>query len=360
MNSIDIVIKGKRFEIPTYLKERCEKYGVDIYGEYADKITNLKSPHLRKCEPSFTMNVFNAFYEKIYKSKFGPFVQIENSNIVAQSFELYDLLIKDLDKKYTYNFLNFYKKEMNPYNEKYDFYGCEINRVFYTNIENEPRPFMLNELIKTYLKHVQELAKGKSEILERDLKWRCFETCRRLHDWYSGFSPKFYQSYISEERFETLLAKLIKRYSLKSGTLFERVEQLNKYKDYVGIYVLCIKSKRMIYVGQTTSSLKKRILNHLTQRKTSFDNSIFPSEINEIYVLRTPHDIEMINKIESDCIATVDMKYTGNANSAASAYTIETLTSKSYDPSNYLLPKKTLSKYINDISFYLLENPINR
>ena len=252
--------------------------------------------------------------------------------------------------------MSFFNKGMIPNQEKYLFYGTEIKRINYPNIENEPRPYMLDDLIKTNLKHVKKLAKGEQKIYEADLKWRCFEMCRRLHDWYTGFLPKVYQENIPLDKYHTTLEKLINRYVYKGNTLFKKVEKLNDYKDDVGIYVLCIETKRMIYVGQATVSLRNRIIQHINQKHTGFDHSILPSEINEIYVLATPPDLELIDKIEADGIATVDMKVPQNANVAASSFSIETINEEIYNPSNYLLDDEKLQKYIKRITLFRKRN----
>ena len=350
MEHVKVVINNVEFSIPLYLKERCEKFNVDIYGEYADKITNIHCPHMKT--RSYSLNVFNAFYEKIYKTKYGPFVQLLNNRIIDQSYELYDLLKNDPDKKYNYDFLYFFEKGMIPNQEKYLFYGTEIKRINYPNIENEPRPYMLDDLIKANLKYVKKLAKGKQNVYEADLKWRCFEMCRRLHDWYTGFLPKDYQEKISLDQYQTTLKKLINRYSFNENTLFQKVEKIDNYKINVGVYVLCIETKRMIYVGQATVSLRNRIIQHINQKHTGFDHSILPSEIKEIYVLTTPPDLELIDKIEADGIATVDMKTPQNANVAASSFSIETINEEVYNASNYLLNDETLQKYIKRINLF--------
>ena len=304
------------------------------------------------------MNVFNALYEKVYKDKFGPFVQIENNKVIKESYELYDLLKDDPDKKYTYNFSYFFKIGKNPHFENYDFYGCRIKRLCYQGIEEEPRPYMLNDLIKTNLKYIKKLAKGKEDIYQKDLAWRCFNACRLVHDWYSGFLPKDYQESRSEDEYNKALNNLLIRYSKDNQTLFEKVDNLTDYKDYVGIYVLCIESKRIIYVGQATVSLQKRIVQHLTDRHTAFDNSVFPSEINEIYVLTTPQNYEMIDHLESDCIATVGKVVTGNA--YASSYTLEDIPDESYDPNYYLLDSEEIKKYISVIKRFKKTHPTHQ
>ena len=355
MEHIEIVINGKTITIPKYLKERCDKYGVDIFGEYANKITETCSPYYKV---NTSMNVFNALYEKLYRDKFGPFVQIENGTVIKESYELYDLLKEDPDKKHTYNLSYFYKKGMNPRIENYDFYGCNIRRFCYEGIEEEPRPYMLNDLIKTNLKYAKKLAKGDQDIYQKDLVWRCFNICRLVHDWYSGFLPKDFQESRSEDEYNKALSNLLMRYSKDNQTLFEKVDNLTNYKDFIGIYVLCIESKRMIYVGQATVSLQKRIIQHLTDRHTAFDNSVFPNEINEIYVLTTPQNYEMIDRLESDGIATVGKIVTGNA--SASSYTLEGIPNESYDPNYYLLDSEEIKKYISVIKRFKKTHPMHQ
>lgn len=349
MDCREIIIKNKKISIPNHLLEKCEKYGVDIYGEYADKILHYHSPYSEVTDGSYRMNIFNALFDKIYREKFGPFVQISEDGLINQSYELFDLLKNDPDKKYTYNYLYFYKKGMNPFLEDYVFFGSKIKRVFYYDIENEPRPYMLNDYIKTILKYVKKLASGNVSNYDNDLKWRCFSMNRFVRDWYKGFVSVDYRNSISEEEYSETLKKLLDRYSCLNETLFEKVTQLGVYKSVVGIYILCIKNKRKIYVGQTKASISRRVLQHFNHKNTDFDNSILPGDINEIYVLRIPQIENMIDVVEADCIATIGPKIVANA--AASSYTLESI-DENYKPEFYLMEPKLLKQTINEIGFY--------
>jgi len=61
----------------------------------------------------------------------------------------------------------------------------------------------------------------------------------------------------------------------------EEIYDLNECKDVVGVYVLVLDNYKQIYIGQSHSSIKTRIMRHWSTKK-EFDKLIFGKVDNSI------------------------------------------------------------------------------
>lgn len=68
---------------------------------------------------------------------------------------------------------------------------------------------------------------------------------------------------------------------IKHSKRIKEVYDLNNCKDTVGVYILVLDKYKQIYIGQSTSSIKKRIMSHWSKKK-EFDRLIFGKVDNSI------------------------------------------------------------------------------
>ncbi len=297
------------------------------------------------------------------KSGLGMFVKCENGAVVDKSNNLYDFVSFSNDSNIYYSFEKIETRYANvPIG--YNFYGTLIK---YRNLESNIHSFVfkfLNDSIKETLSFisgnmVKEYFKDRNkkclekltfdDFKTRLLRWRLFMLSETLFGWLESYKDNFEREQnISLEEMSNRINSLLDRYSLNGKSLFTKVEKLSDFKNSSGIYLLIMSSFRAAYIGQATSSIFKRVLGHIQHPTSGFDKSILPLDITEIYVLRTPKDLKMIDDIERDCIATLENIICVNS-SIGGHNTIGSIHDKEYDSNKYLLNPERLKSYLNAI-----------
>ena len=89
------------------------------------------------------------------------------------------------------------------------------------------------------------------------------------------YNMKYFNS-LDDKDFNKSLNKLIK-YSKK----IKEVYDLNDYKEKTGVYIIVLDEYKQVYIGQSTSSIKTRIMSHWSKKK-EFDRLIFGKVDNSI------------------------------------------------------------------------------
>ena len=106
---------------------------------------------------------------------------------------------------------------------------------------------------------------------------------------------------------------------LLSSQTFLSVEDLDILEDKKGIYVLVLDNYKQIYIGQTSSDLKKRIVKHLKYKTTFRDvpkvhkdtlpiDAFKPMDITRIFVILAKRQFQL-NELESELIANFPSKF---------------------------------------------------
>lgn len=343
MKHIEIELRNKKIFIGKSLYDAIVKTNYNPSGNDLEKIFSLKSPHSSTKEICFSQNIGFALARFLYISKFGRFVQYFPDGTKQMSDDLYELVKDHTDDGCLYGFEELDKKDVIPQKTVINFFGSKISSIFYVNIKNELLPYMLSEIIKDDLKYIKKLAKGNKDVFIRDLKWRMFKACRDMMLWHQDNNRiRSRNKAIHESEYLESLNNLLSKYSVDGKTLFEKVDIIQSYNKSIGIYVLCMKDMRRIYVGQAKSSIGRRVLQHFSHKNSGFDNSVLPGDITDIYILKTPSDVSLINIIESDCIATVGKNIT--ANSLSSEFNLQSTSDKDYISKDYMIPNNQLKK----------------
>lgn len=332
-------LRDKTICISKNLYDAIIREGYVPLDEDIKKIFSLRSPHAYKKEILYSLNLTFAFSGYLFKKVYGKFVQYLPDGSKAMSDNLYELVKNHVDEACLYSFEEIDKNGIIPKNCVIDFFGSKINSLYYPEIAKMPLPYMLSDIVKIDLKYIKKLANGDEKIFSQDLEWRMFKAPDDLRLW--NLDNKRIRNRINtidEVEYDSALRKLLSRYSVNGKSLFEKVDKIQSYNSSTGIYVLCMKEMRRIYIGQAKSSIGKRVLQHFSHKNTGFDDSIVPSDVTDIYVMRIMSDREIINYIEADCIATIGKRIIANAKVAE--YDLRLASDVDYNPNNYLIPKK--------------------
>lgn len=135
---------------------------------------------------------------------------------------------------------------------------------------------------------------------------------------------------------------LFTRYSKEGSTLFRKVENLDDFKGYAGIYILCFPSVNGFYVGKS-QNIARRIPQHFSTPRTEFDRSFSFDEIDSIYVLHCDRDL--LDMAEVDCIASIPKEYLLNRMAGGPFVTL--INSEEYIAEKFLLKDKLLQWLID-------------
>lgn len=95
--------------------------------------------------------------------------------------------------------------------------------------------------------------------------------CLKNYDYNMSFFEQ-----LDEKDFNKFLNKLIKH-----SKKIKEVYNLNECKDSIGVYILVLDKYKQIYIGQSKSSIKTRIMRHWSTKK-EFDRLIFGKVENSI------------------------------------------------------------------------------
>jgi hypothetical protein len=148
----------------------------------------------------------------------------------------------------------------------------------------------------------------------------------------------------NRQEYNDKLQKLLCRYSKKGKTVFEKVTDLNDYMGFKGIYILCFNRLAKCYIGQTSKSIKHRVIAHFSKPQTQFDYLCDFGSITEIYVLHVFD--ELLDDVEQDCIAYMGSEHLLNA--CAGGRSIELIKGDEYIPNDYLLPPASVTAIVNE------------
>lgn len=338
MEKVNFNLGDKTICISKNLYDAIIREGYVPSEEEIKKIFSLRSPHINTDEVLSSMNLSFAFSYFLFNKTYGRFVQFLPDGSKAMSDNLYELVKNHADEVCLYSFEEIDKNGIIPKNCVIDFFGSKINSLYYPEIAKMPLPYMLSDIVKTDLKYIKKLAKGDEKIFSQDLEWRMFKAPDDLRLWYlNNKRIRNRINTIDEAEYDSALRKLLSRYSINEKSLFEKVDKIQLYNSSTGIYVLCMKEMRRIYIGQAKSSIGKRVLQHFSHKNTGFDDSIVPSDVTDIYVMRVMPDREIMNYIEADCIATIGKRII--ANTKVAEYDLRLTSDVDYNPNKYLIPK---------------------
>ena len=345
MEKVEFELSNKIISISKNLYDAITREGYFPSKEEIKKIFSLRSPHLNRNEVFYSANLAFAFAGFLFNKAYGKYVQYLPDGNKIMSDNLYELVKNHHDEECLYSFEALDKQGIVPKKCVVDFFGSKINSLYYPEIAKMPLPYMLSDIVKTDLKYIKKLAKGDEKIFSQDLEWRMFKAPDDLRLWYlDNKRIRNRINTIDEAEYDSALRKLLSRYSVNGKSLFEKVDKIQLYNSSTGIYVLCMKEMRRIYIGQAKSSIGKRVLQHFSHKNTGFDDSIVPSDVTDIYVMRVMPDRETMNYVEADCIATIGKPIIANA--TAAEYDLKSVGMADYNPENYLIPQKQLNKLI--------------
>lgn len=345
IEKVEFKLSNKIISISKNLYDAIKREGYFPSEEEIKNIFSLRSPHINTDEVLSSMNLSFAFSCFLFNKTYGRFVLYLPDGSKMISDNLFELVKNHLDEDCLYNFEVLDKNGIVPKKCVIDFFGSKINSLFYPEITSTPLPYMLSDIIKDDLKNITKLANGDEKIFSQDLEWRMFKAPADLRLWYlDNKQIRNRNNTIEENEYNSSLCRLLSRYSINGKSLFEKVDKIQAYNSSVGIYVLCMKDTRRIYIGQAKSSIGKRVLQHFSHKNTGFDYSIIPSDVTDIYVMNVMPDKEIMNYIEADCIATIGKQIV--ANSKAAEYDLKFVKNNDYNPSNFLIPKKQFEKLL--------------
>ncbi len=292
---------GEIITISTCLTDDLKKYGVVFNDDYFSFVYSYKSPYRHGSYDLFMADAYN----KRYKEKFGRIVVYKETPEFYES--VFDAVINNYDKKYKFGFEKLHSQGILPKNKKKRIarnFGVEI-KVSASDIDNIYIKSLNGEIgdiyrwkggkraIKCYNDSFfrdQNNSESLEEFKYNRTKNRCF-TASMLTE----FASKLEMREKTKDKvnnvgsndelvYESSIQHLLNRYSCMGYTAFEKVIDLNEYKDEMGIYVLCFKDEFKIYIGQTKKSLKNRIVQHFTDPQSEFDKSHSFEEITDIYI----------------------------------------------------------------------------
>lgn len=191
--------------------------------------------------------------------------------------------------------LNDYKRNMFAW-----FYGVRAKKCF---TDGHRSPLLNNYTFEEFRKqHCKAISMEFYRTLAASIRY--FENSNK---------DKIKRQKIPLAPYHAALTKLLRRYTFKGTPLLKEVTDLNEYKSYAGIYILCLTGVRGYYIGQTAASLTKRNQQHWRKPGTDFDRKYCEADVADIYVM--PFDIAEVygqmglDAIERDCIASIPKKY---------------------------------------------------
>jgi len=356
---IEVNFLGTKYNIKKLVIERLNNIGVTINDDYCEYLFQYHNPYSYPLSEFDIFQMMNCdFLNRIlynYKKGLGNIlVYNKKMDIIAEYDSLKELLYNINESDLFYGFRKLHDKGIYPAKRIIDFFGVKIN--FY---DNNPYLEKLRRLIKSINVWRNGVgAKKEYNSNGKDIKKRyTFENFVKQKINYCSFSLGEIEFSVAmklkeekdilgtEEEYRKEINILFNRYSLNGICCFEEVKDLNLLNHYTGIYILCFDSERKYYIGQATTSLKQRIINHFTQPSSQFDDAHKPIDVSKIYVLRVLN--EHIDLIEQDCIASIKKEYL--LNKLIGGKTVLSIYDKEYNPKNYMLPKKIIINIIKAI-----------
>ena len=339
---MDVVVYGKNYFIEDELADYLKTYDIEINESYYDYLNQFKNPY-HSLDEDFIQYVKCDVLTKHIIKKHGDIVCL-NGNVINKYDNFVEALLNNFTVKSKYIFFNLMDNIFSDYN----FFGVKVeiinerltqrlNRLAQQVIQN-------NNEAKTKKYYSDDYHKGKLGNMSYDdfvlqrRKNQAFLMGLYMSNNEEHVFPKD-RSNINKEDYDSILNSVLERYSYDGKTAFSKVRNLNDCKEYSGIYLLCLKKELGFYVGQTTISFKKRILQHLRGVETYFDCNHCAPDITDIYIMHI--NGRFIDDIESDLIAFIPQNYSLNI-TAGGLHNNQFVYVDSYVPKKYLLKEKQI------------------
>lgn len=350
------------FGISVFIAIQLQKHGVELNEKYFDYLYEYICPVYYNDSMS-TLSML-ALYDESNRRLFDS--ECDKVVVYKETPEIYDnfvdAILSNYNQQYEMNLLSLHNKGIYPQKR--------IHKA-YTNFHVTIKPTLrvsenarITELRKL-INHIYRWKNGKlpekdfselqqhtpatkySSVEEFKKQWVKNMAFRLSADLVLAikFKPEEKNTYLIFDEYVNNLKSLLNRYSQNNKSVFEKVENLNDYDGYTGIYILCFDDEMKMYIGQTKQSFKKRITSHFTKPQSDFDKTHSFDRISSIYILHTTS--EFIDYVEADCIANIEPKYL--LNKLAASGSIELITSESYNPQNYMISSKAIIDIVSDV-----------
>lgn len=326
-------------EIPKWIVERYEEENISLDDVYLDNLySNHRPPMFSfQTEPKYSDEFTSLMIANLYcimaRKSLGKFVLYgSDGNIVALFDNLYEIVCNESYRWYDLGYESFdtdtmfpekvakqrqirglpvveptekgsmMLQELNDYKRNMFawFYGARAKKCF----NDEHRSPLLNDYT------FEEFRKQHCKAVSMEFYRTLAASIRYLEN---NNNDKIKRQKMPLAPYHTALTKLLSRYTFKGTQLLKKVNTLDEYKSYAGIYILCLTSVRGYYIGQTSASLTKRIRQHWRKPGTDFDRKYCEADVADIYVM--PFDISEVfgqmglDALERDCIASIPKKY---------------------------------------------------
>ena len=344
--------------IPNFILKYLNQSNFEINESYIKSLIEYRNPLEEKLtNGSIARLVSYDFFNKMlysYDKGLGKIVCYKNNEVVLYD-DIYQAIMQNYDTKYIYGFETLHSQGIIPTKKAYNFFGSSIT-VF------EPVTPLLNKL-NIFVSFIYSWKHDKRAM-------RVYKDYKKIHKFkhYNEFVAQYIKYYTfslgdvlsfvkckvekekeqikkrSSKVYDKCIEKLLKRYTLNKRSYFEEVENINDYKKYSGIYILCFNDKKAFYIGKTSVSLKDRIIKHFSNPQTGFEQNNKIQDISKIYVLKI--QAEFLDYVERDCIASIPSEYLLNVLEGGN--TIESIHSNQYNPAKNLLSKKAIRIIIKD------------
>lgn len=341
-----IQYRNQAYLIPTWLLKKYADHGIELDESNLSKILCNKPAHVEQIDDTtlIVMLIEELNNLRLYDSEHG----LGKIVVYSPQIRVYNSLsdaVTDDNKGYMFNFLKYHENGIFPTTNIGKRFGIE----FTTHYSNKGI-----RLLNLYVKSIYRDANGKAlqdcydsyrnQGIERSID--SFRTQLMKNSafgfalYYDRMLRKHNTMYCTSKnqagQYQTNMQCLIDKYK----DSFEDVSDLNKYSQVSGIYVLCFGRFSKCYIGQTSRSIKHRIVDHFVKPQTEFDFLFDFSDITRLFVLRVNPD--ELDEVEQDCIASIDKDCLLNV--MAGGDSLEMISDPTYNPKKYYLSRATLKK----------------
>ena len=350
--------KNELISIPKWVIDGLLDEGVEFSEEYFDYVLSYRRPY-----KGWGLNLFIAdLRNKKCKKELGRIVVYRDVPTFYE--DVLSAVLDNYEKKYRFGFENLHNKGVFPSSKLSNYV-----EKFGVRIKESKMPvehpyiaklnFSVNDLYKW--KYGKRALKCYNDSYFRDQDdGQLFEDFKAKEVRYRSFTALFYvnvdaggtpkdnKNYqrTDNEYYYDFLNTILDRYSYNGASLFQDVQDLNKYENMAGIYILSFEQERKMYIGQTKKCLKTRIVQHFNKPQSEFDKSHSLQDVTKIFVLSVP--VQFLDQVEIDCIASVPSQMLFNV--FAGGDLIMMMSSERYNPEQYILDEKSRASIISNIS----------
>lgn len=343
-----IQYRNQAYLIPTWLLKKYADHGIKLDESNLSKILCNKPAHVEQIDDTtlIVMLIEELNNLRLYDSEHGLGKIVVYSPQIRVYNSLSDAVIDD-NKGYMFNFLKYHESGIFPTTNIGKQFGIE----FTTHYSNKGI-----RLLNLYVKSIYRDANGKAlqdyydsyRNLGIEQSIDSFRTQLMKNSafgfalYYDRMLRKHNTMHCTSKnqagQYQTNMQRLIEKYK---GS-FEDVSDLNKYSQVSGIYVLCLGRFSKCYIGQTSRSIKHRIVDHFVKPQTEFDSLFDFSDITRLFVLRVNPD--ELDEVEQDCIASIDKDCLLNV--MAGGDSLEMISDPTYNPKEFFLSRAALKRVI--------------